>query len=235
MPDERRIVELGEEIKKLPGYDIYFHHIKGLELSRYTFDKNYQELVAVLHFVTVDPGGNELHRGENKDKLNAFGYEIVCKFHNYVAAAETLVSHSRALHVKLCEQNHLFPDYDERVNGDFNNDPLAGFIQELRYYFLYEQSPDISFNTRFDGQGKPMRRASIPLKHLREKQDWKARSRQFLQDLTDDIDILELSTAFKLKVTTFQDWFRMRLLEVFKEEMTLLDAKRLEMQKLYKR
>src|SRR5436305_5668290 len=234
MPDGRKIVELGEEIKKLPGYDIYFHHIKGLELSRYIFDKNYQDLTAILNFVTVDPRGNELHRVENKDKLNAFGYEIVCKLHNYIAAVETLVSHTRILHVRLCEKNNLFPDYDERVEIDFNNDPLAGFMQELRNYFLHEQSPDISFNTRIDSQRKPIRRASIPLKHLNEKKDWKARSHVFLQNLTDDVDILELSTTFKLKVTIFQDWFRMRLLEVFKEELALLDEKRAEMQKLYR-
>jgi hypothetical protein len=233
MPDGRKIVELGEEIQKLPGYDIYFHHIKGLELSRYIFDKNYQDLAAILNFVTVDPRGNELHRAENKDKLNAFGYEIVCKLHNYVAAVETLVSHSRAVHVRLCEKNHLFPDYDERVNADFNNDPLAGFMQELRNYFLHEQAPDISFNTRFDSQWQPMRRACIPLKHLHAKKDWKARSQIFLQNLTGDVDILELSTTFKLKVTTFQDWFRMRLFEVFKEDLALLDEKRAEMQRLY--
>ncbi len=234
MPVERKIVELGEEIKKLPGYDIYFHHIKGLELSRYIFDKNYQDLVAILNFVTVDPRGNELHRAEHKDKLAAFGYEIVCKLHNYIAAVETLVSHSRAIHVSLCEKNHLFADYDERVNTDFNNDPLAGFVQELRNYFLYEQSPDISFNTRFDSQGKLTRRAYIPLKHLHEKKDWKARSQVFLQNLTQDVDIVELATTFKLRVTAFQDWFRMRLLEVFKEDLALLDEKRAEMHKLYK-
>jgi hypothetical protein len=234
MPVERKMVELGEEIKKLPGYDIYFHYIKGLELSRYIFDKNYQDLVAILNFVTVDPKGNELHRVENKDKLTAFGYEIVCKLHNYITAVETLVSHSRNIHVRLCEKNNLFPDYDERVNADFNNNPLAGFIQELRNYFLHEQSPDISFNTRFDSQGKPIRRAYISLQHLNEKGDWKARSQVFLQNLTEDVDILELATSFKLKVATFQDWFRMRILEVFKEELALLDDKMVEMQKLIK-
>jgi hypothetical protein len=234
MLDGHKIIELEEEIKKLPGYDIYFHYIKGLELSRYIFDKNYQDLAAILNFVTVDPRGNELHRGENKDKLNAFGYEIVCKFHNYVAAAETLVSHSRTVHVRLCEKDHLFPDYDERVNADFNNDPLAGFIQELRYYFLHEQSPDIFFDTRLGSPGKPIRRACIPLKHLKEKKDWKTRSQLFLQNSTNDIDILELSTTFKLKVTTFQDWFRMRLFEVFKDELTLLENKMAEVQKLYR-
>jgi hypothetical protein len=231
MPVERKMLELGEEIKKLPGYDIYFHHIKGLELSRYIFDKNYQELTAILNFVTLDPRGNELHRVENKEKLTAFSYEIVCKLHNYIAAVETLVSHSRAIHVRLCEQNHLFPDYDERINTDFNNDPLAGFVQDLRSYFLHEPSPTISFNTRFDGQGKPIRRAGISLKHLYGKSDWKARSQVFLQNLTGDVDILDLATTFKLRATSFQDWFRMRLLDLFKDELALLDEKIAEIQK----
>src|SRR5579864_8364916 len=233
MPVEREMVELGEEIKQLPGYDIYFHHIKGLELSRYIFDKNYQDLVAILTFVTVDPRGSELQRGENKDKLAAFGYEIVCKLHNYITAVETLVSHSRTIHMSLCEKNHLFPDYDERVNTDFNNDALAGFFQELRSYFLHEKSPDISFGNRFDGQCKLVRRAFIPLKHLNEKKDWKARSQVFLQNLTEDVDILEISASFNLKVTTFQDWFRVRLFEVFKAELAVLDGKMAEMRKLY--
>ena len=111
MPVGYKLVELSEELKKLPGYDIYFHHIKGLELARYIFDKNYQDFVAIVHFVTVDPRGNELHQAENKEKLAAFCYEIACKLHNYIAAVETLVSHSRSIHVKLCEEKHLFPDY----------------------------------------------------------------------------------------------------------------------------
>jgi len=234
MPVERKIVELGEELKKLPGYDIYFHHIKGLESSRYIFDKNYQDLVAILNFVTVDARGSELHRVENKEKLIAFSYEIVCKLHNYIAATETLVSHTRTIHVSLCEKRCLFSDYDERVNADFNNDPLAGFVQELRNYFLREPSPDISFNTRFDDQGKPIRRACISLKHLHGKSDWKTRSQIFLQDLTGDVDILELVTTFRLRVTSFQDWFRMRLLDVFKGELAVLDEKTKEMQKIYK-
>jgi hypothetical protein len=136
--------------------------------------------------------------------------------------------------MRLCEKKQLFPDYDERVKADFNNNPLAGFIQELRYYFLHQQAPDISFNTRFDGQGQPVRRACIPQKHLQEKKGWNARSHVFLRDMTNDVDILELSTTFKLKVTTFQDWFRMRLLEVFKEELALLDKKIVEMQNILK-
>jgi len=73
----------------------------------------------------------------------------------------------------------------------------------------------------------------IPLKHLNEKKDWGSRSKEYLKSQTEDIDVLELSTAYKLKVTAFQDWFRMRLVEVFKEDLELLDEKRAELQKLY--
>lgn len=234
MPVEQKIVELGEEIKKLPGYDIYFHHIKGLELSRYIFDKNCQDLVGILNFVTVDPRGSELHRAENTGKLTAFGYEIVCKLHNYIAAAETLVSHTRAIHVRLCEKRHLFPDYNERVDADFNTDPLAGFVQDLRSYFLYEESLDIYFNRCIDGQGKPVRRAYLPLKRLTQRSDWKARSQVFLQNQAGDVDILELVGTFRLKVTSFQDWFRMRLLDGFKEDLAVLNSKVAEWQSLQK-
>jgi hypothetical protein len=233
MPDKRKIVELAEEIQKLPGYDIYFHHIKGLELSRYIFDKNYQDLAAIIYFLTADPRGNELHQVENKGKLAAFGYEVVCKLHNYISAAETLVSHSGTLHTRLCEKEQLFADYRERLDADFNDDPLAGFMQDLPNYFLHEQSPDISFNTRLDSQQRPVRRVCIPLKHLNERTDWQDRSKLFLRDLVDDVDILELAKTYTLKVTTFQDWFRMRLLEVFKADLALLDEKRAEMKRLY--
>lgn len=233
MPDGRKIVELGEEIQKLSGYDIFFHYIKGLGLSRYIFDKNYLDLATIVNFVTVDPRGNQLYQEENQDKLFAFGYEIVCKLHNYLTAAETLVCHSRTLHTRLCKRRNLFPDYLDRIDKDFKKEPLAGFIQELRNYFLHDKSPDISFNTQFDGQWKTIRKVSIPLKHLNEKKDWGSRSKEYLKSQTEDIDVLELSTAYKLKVTAFQDWFRMRLVEVFKEDLELLDEKRAELQKLY--
>ena len=72
-------MKLGEEIQKIPGFNVYFHHVKSLDISRYIFDKNYQDLVSILDFVTIDPRGNKLHSLENQDKLYAFGYEFICK------------------------------------------------------------------------------------------------------------------------------------------------------------
>lgn len=236
MPDGRKIVELGEEIQKLPGYDIFFHHIKGLDLSRYIFDKNFQDLSAILSFVTVDPRGERLHLEENRIDLNAFGYEVACRLHNYVAAAETLVSHSRALYKRLCKRDGLFLDYQSKIDTDFTNDPLSGFIQEFRNYFLHDQPPKLTFITTYVCYGdewKPVRKVCILLSHLYEKKDWKGRSRVFLESLTEDLDILALAESYKLKVAIFQDWFRNRLIEIFREDLKLLEEKQANLRKLY--
>src|SRR5437870_888912 len=134
MPDGAKIVELMEEIEKLPGYRFYYEDFKGLDLSLYVFHTNFKELYALITGITTNPQAAQLYTVENQEKLYLVGYDIVRRIHNFVASVKSLVDHTRNTHRKLYKDTDLFPDYQERINTDFAHNPQSQFIQELREY-----------------------------------------------------------------------------------------------------
>lgn len=159
----RRIVELGNEIEKLPGFKHYYQNLKGLDISLHIFTRNYTDLKNIITFITTDPRGAIFYTVENRYKLEEFGYDVICRIHNYVAAAKSLVDHTHNLTGKLYKINNLFPEYQEKIDDDFKYDPLSKFVQDLRRYCQHFKSPIVMFRTTFDSNGSPLRNVSIPL------------------------------------------------------------------------
>jgi hypothetical protein len=225
----RRIVELGDEIEQLPGYKLYYQDIIGLDISLYIFNRNYADLCNIITFITDDPRGAILHSIENRYKLEAIGFEVIRGIYNYTAAAISLVEHTRNLSRRLYGKNNLFPEYQERVDTDFTDDPLTGFIQDLRNYCQHYKSPFIIFRTTDDSDGRLVRRIGIPLSSLQEYGKWKAPAKKFLATVLDKVDVMEVITTFHIKEIAFQDWFRSRQLEIHGDELKQLDDKKDEL------
>ena len=228
----RRIVELGEEIQQLSGYKLFYQDLKGLDISVYIFNRNYTDLTNIIAFITKDPRGAMLHSDQNRDKLEAFGYDVICRIHNYVAAAKSLVDHTHNLYRKLYEGNNLFPDYQARIDADFKHDPLSKFVQDLRRYCQHYKSPLIMFTTTFDRDWHPIRTISIPLTNLQAFKDWSVPAKKYLSTIQEKVDVLEVATAYRDKVMAFHSWFRKRQLEIHADELKRLDDKKNELRSL---
>jgi hypothetical protein len=228
----RRIVELGNEIEQLPGFKLYYQDLKGLDISLYIFNRNYTDLSNIITFITADPRGAMLHTVENRDKLEAFGYDVICRIHNFVAAAKSLVDHTHNLYDKLYGVNDLFPEYQERIDNDFKYDPLSKFVQDLRRYCQHYKSPIIMFTTTVDSNGSPIRTISIPLDNLQAFKDWSAPAKKYLRTIQEKAYVLEVATAYRDKVIVFHDWFRSRQLEIHADELKELDDKKDELRLL---
>src|SRR5713101_7053156 len=96
MPDGAKIVDLMNEIEQLPGYRFYFEDFKGLDLSLYIFHANFKELHELITYITTDdPRTAKLYTVGNEEKLDAVGYDIVRRIHNFVASVKSLVDHTR--------------------------------------------------------------------------------------------------------------------------------------------
>jgi hypothetical protein len=223
LSDGRRIVKLGNEIEKLPGYKLYYQDLQGLDISLYIFNRNFADLSNIITFITQDPRGTMLHTVENRYKREALGFEVIRGIYNYVAAAISLVKHTRNLYRRLYGKNNLFPEYQERVDRDFTGDPLTGFIQDLRNYCQHYKSPIITFTTTADSNDQLIRRIALLLSDLQEFGEWKTLAKKFLATVQDRVDVMEVVTAFHVKETAFQDWFRSRQLEILADELKELD------------
>jgi len=227
-----RIVELGKEIQQLPGYKLYYQDLKGLEISLYIFTRNYTDLSNIIAFITTDPRAAMLYYVENRNRLEHFAYDVVCRIHNYVAASKSLVDHTHNLYGKLYEDNNLFPEYQERIDTDFKFDPLSKFVQDLRRYCQHFKSPIVMFRTTLDSNGNPIRDISIPLGDLQTFKDWSAPAKKYLRTIQEKVDVLEVATAYRDKVITFHNWFRTRQEEIHAVELKELDDKKDELRLL---
>lgn len=228
----RRIVELGNEIEQLPGFKLYYQDLKGLDISLYIFTRNYKDLRNIITFITTDPRGAIFYTVENRYKLEEFGYDVICRIHNYVAAAKSLVDHTHNLYGKLYGANNLFPQYQERIDNDFKYDPLSKFVQDLRRYCQHFKSPTVMFRTTVDSNGSPIRNVSIPLNDLQAFRDWSAPAKKYLRTIQEKVDVLEVATAYRDKVIAFHNWFRSRQEEIRADEFKELDDKKDELRSL---
>ncbi len=228
----RRIVELGDEIEQLPGFKLYRDQ-QGLDITLYIFHKNFTDLSNIITFITADPRGAMLFTVENRHKLEEFGYDVICRIHNYVAAAKSLVDHTHNLYGKLYKDNNLFPEYQERIDNDFKYDPLSKFVQDLRRYCQHFKSPIVMFRTTLYSNGSPIHSVSIPLDELQAFKDWSAPAKKYLRTIQEKVDVLEVATAYRDKVIAFHNWFRSRQEEIHANELKELDDKKDELRELY--
>lgn len=183
----------------------------ALQASVDIFEVNFQELRAQIVALQKSEPRQMIELIREREQLFQIQFEIVRLFHNYVAAAYSLLSHTRNLYREFYEGTGNFPDYQDKVNSEFADDPLAQFVQGLRQYCQHYRSPDSVVTI----SGTPSNwletiKVTLPLQALRAYKGWNARAKKYLDRLTMDVDILEVATIYRNKVLAFNEWFMQR-------------------------
>lgn len=226
----QRIVELMQELWQMPEYILY-QSVQGLDLSIYTFHKNYVALNTILTFLSSDERADLFFVRRNRDKLSAVGREVVCHIHNYVASALSLIDHTRNLYNKLYAPGQQFPEYQTRVRAEFAQDPLAQFVVSLRQYCQHYKAPEITVETTYPNgfNARPVRRILLALSDLQTFDGWRPKAREYLQTITKAVDIHEVATAYRDKVMAFYQWVQTRQDEIHASEFQRFRAKEKEL------
>ena len=125
MSHGREIVALMKEIEVMPEYQLYTQ-IRDLGMSEFTFLGNYADLERDINVLCVPSTPTQIFAVRNRDRLEAVMLHIARQLHNFVAAAVSLIDHTRNLYTKLnvAKGKKPFPEYQARVNQDFGADLL---------------------------------------------------------------------------------------------------------------
>lgn len=209
MKQGKSIVQLDKALRQTAEFAIT-DEIRSFSRSIELFDGNYRELRDLLLFfedinksIYLEQDGNDIER-------RRLLREIVRFMHNYVAAAMSLIEHSRIHYRKLYERNQLFPEYQKKVDAVFKDDPLSCFVKDLRQFFQHYALPGISLQmnwTKATGiMERTVRLSLVDLKGFK----WSSTAKQFFTAQTEDIDLLKLTNAYHEKVTAFYQWFQRR-------------------------
>ncbi len=213
------ILKLMRELRDMPEYELYTQ-LQGFSVSIYTFDKNYLELVKLISFLASDPKADYLFWLRNRDKLMLVMRDIIRLTHNYVAAALSLIDHTRRLYSKLYTEDGLFPDYQSRVRSEFAHDPLSQFVKGLRQYCQHYRAPNLYVTTTWKrGDERESRTFNLHKDDLATFEGWSATARKYLDEVDEKVDILVVATEYREKVIAFYRWFQTRQAEIHSSDI----------------
>jgi hypothetical protein len=214
-----QILGLMDELGKMPEYTL-FMQLQGFSTSIYTFDKNFQDLIKLLNFLADDPRAEPLFWLRNRDQLMLVMQDIIRLIHNFVAAALSLIDHTRRLYNKLYPDTGQFLDYESKISSEFAHDPLSQFVKCLRQYCQHYKAPNLDVTTSWkQGDEKPTMTFNLLKVDLESFDGWSVTAKKYLDGVTEKVNILEVAVKYREKVIAFYEWFQSRQGEIHAGEL----------------
>lgn len=181
-----------------------------LGMSFYIFKRNHDELISSIeHF--KQPRVMLLWDDE---EIGQFLNEVTRRLHNFVAAAKTLVEHTRIITRELYGDTEFWKEYDAEVTQRFTLNPAVQFVHKLRDYILHRDLPVTSARlslTDFDSS------LLISIEKMRDWDSWTGLSRQYVNTAKDQEKIEDIVRAYTESVISFHSWFYDRHVELHEE------------------
>ncbi len=102
---------------------------------------NAQELIEIARRMNDPDEGIRLMSVANREAGSQTHREVTRRVHNFVAAALTLVEHTRIFMRKNYSDTPILDRYQTKIDADFKDEPLVQFVQNLRNYILHNGLP----------------------------------------------------------------------------------------------
>ncbi|MGG0053093.1 hypothetical protein [Bacillus atrophaeus] len=209
-----------DKIKKSEGLRIN-KKMKDLDVSKYVFEKNHEELCKTINLFKSDyeKAIKTIKISQGKG-LNPFLYELSRLLHNYLASGKTLIDHSRKLFQQEYEHKHLAFSkvYQNKLKETFAESPLAKFIQDLRNYSLHRSIPISGASYDIASSNRGLTEVFLVKKSLLEWDGWTKKAKEYIDTCKKDIDLIQLVNEYTKKTKEFQEWFRSKQMEIHKKD-----------------
>lgn len=142
---------------------------------------------------------NRTKRMEYRDHEN----HLVRYIHNFLAAAKTMIDHTRNLMKSdFISQEHSSA-YQAEVERVFSDD-LARFISDFRNYTVHYGVPRTAHSYSLM---EDKCEVALVLSGIKEWDGWKSKSRAFLNSHPNEIRLLWLVGSYQKKAMDFNVWF----------------------------
>ncbi len=213
----KRCMDLSDELWQMPEHKLY-RDLQEVDISIEIFHRNYVAFDTLLTFLASDERADRLFVVRNHDRFLQAGKEVVLYLHNYVASALSLVDHSRNVYEgRLNKSIQPFPGYKERIDKEFDNDPLARFVLCLRQYCQHHKAPSINVLMTYSGE-RFVKKVQLPLSSLLTFTRWNSKAKAYLSTIEDGVDIQQVATKYHDKVMAFHQWVQERHEEIYAED-----------------
>lgn len=200
----RDYMHLVEAYRTTEGHRIYWL-VQSISVSFGVFAENERELAHKLQEHSSIASLRDFSGPQNREKAQAEFREIIRLLQNYAASAKSLVEHTRRIARKILRNEHLVT-YQRRVDQDFKDDALVGFVHDLRNYMLHYSHPPVNRTIRFEQTHGDSVGIELDVSELQQWNDWSPRGREYLEAQAGRVDLARVLSQYSEKVTAFHNW-----------------------------
>jgi len=145
MPDQPNSYALFKRLHASKGMQ-YLNRRKIRAFTLNVFQGNLDELRKTCDLIEDPESGLRLIQASMDTGNNAAHMEVLRRLHNFLAAAKSLVDHTRLFIDEHYARTPIQEAYAQKVESDLSQDPLVKFVQDLRNYMLHRDLPASSMS-----------------------------------------------------------------------------------------
>ncbi len=219
--DMFRELENSQEYKRISN-------IRQFSLSLTVFSGNALELRKLLDYGRDPSHFADLWNVKNRPELDNFQIQVVRYLHNFVAAAKSLVDHSRRFYQDNYQSTGQFADYKTELKVKFAENPLAQFVNCLRQFCQHYEAPPIGCQFHYDVTSGASNRIFLEKGMLQQFSGWNLPAKEYLRTAPEQIDLYDIVINYERLVSEFYSWVQNRLKEIHASDLAIVERKRKE-------
>lgn len=212
-----RYLELQAELEANAGFQ-YIQRRKVHERSLKVFGGNFRQLAELVDLIQ-DP--SYYFRQINNKKNEEFHSEVIRLFHNYLAAAKSLIDHTRSYVEKWHVNDEFNLKYQAQVKSSFIENNVSSVILDLRNYLMHRGLPPSTIRETFPiGTDKPPEvKIAFRISSLSDWKGWTSKSKGFMKSSGTHFELKPLVAEYQNLVVSFYKWFGSELDDIHMAEL----------------
>jgi hypothetical protein len=199
--------------------------LRLFSVSLRTFEANCQELLRALEAIRPKGIPEDLGTPIGDDWIMPQLADICRHLSNYLAAASSLIDHSRVLYREVYQPRGLIAGYQVEVDARFKENGLTRLVNALRNVNLHCHHLIITYSqqVRIDRGGQSISSEVFrPRDKLLAHGDLHSAARAFVESSTDRIGLESLVRRYHQSMLDFHRWFSARQQEIHGEAFARL-------------
>lgn len=210
---------LHENILAHPGKK-YLDTLTTYSICKNILAGNGAQLRKLLELLEDSQRALHLCTRDERDQLRMLQSEVIRHLHNFLAAARTLVDHTRAIMKEPFIIEAHRTEYREEVTRIFADDPLIGFMHELRNFALHRSIPITSLQLSLHPtSGQFDSAVLVDLDQMADWDGWRSAGKAFIGSHRPTIRIMALVDGYEGKNKGFSEWFCLQFQKHYGKEL----------------
>jgi hypothetical protein len=232
------LIAMRQRLRELPGWSVRSEML-SLDRSLRVFTGNARELSQILGEQQEPANAFHLWALQNHEGFERFLDEVDRLLHNFVAGAMSLKEHATRLRRKLLSEDsadELAAEYQDRVDRDFTNSPLAQFVQQVRNFTTHRRLPVTTGELSMEIPSETVEsRVILHASDLLKWPKWNPLAKRYIETAGDEIAIADVVTEYTAVVVSFHGWFREALAIRHRKDLDALKQAEAEVAELWER